>query len=64
MSRENNTIPEIKNLTQKCIASSSIDQSLYEHYNVKRGLRDISGSGVLTGLTQISNIVAFDQENG
>ena len=64
MSSNNNTIPEIKSLAEKCIASSAIDPSLYERYNVKRGLRDISGSGVLTGLTHISNIVAFDLQNG
>ncbi len=56
--------PEISFLTQKCIETSEINQALYEKHNVKRGLRDISGSGVLTGLTKISNIVAFDVQNG
>ncbi len=47
-----------------CNDSGSIDQSLYVTYDVKRGLRDSSGKGVLTGLTEISDVVAFNTENG
>ncbi len=36
--------------------SSIVDSSLYVQYNVKRGLRDISGAGVLAGLTQIGEV--------
>ena len=56
--------PEILELTQKCIDTSTIDLNLYEENDVKRGLRDLSGRGVLTGLTHISNIVAFDEIDG
>lgn len=56
--------PEIEALTQKCVESSTIDLSLYEKNDVKRGLRDVTGRGVLTGLTHISNIVAFDEVDG
>ena len=45
--------PEIENLTQMCVDHSSMDVSLYGKYDVKRGLRDINGKGVLAGLTQI-----------
>ena len=38
------------------IACSRIDPALYAQYNVKRGLRDKSGTGVLAGLTTISTI--------
>lgn len=41
-----------------------IDMSLYEKYDVKRGLRDSKGKGVLTGLTEISDVVAYDNVNG
>ena len=45
--------------------SGKIDLSLYTEYDVKRGLRDSSGQGVLTGLTEISDVLAFDvDENG
>ncbi len=37
---------------------SWVDPELYRHYDVKRGLRDISGKGVLAGLTQVGEVVA------
>jgi citrate synthase len=39
-----------------CIKNSSIDLSLYNKYEVNQGLRDLNGNGVLTGLTEISEI--------
>lgn len=48
--------PELERLTDICTAHSAMDVSLYGKYDVKRGLRDINGKGVLAGLTQISNI--------
>ena len=50
--------PEIEALTKICQDNSKMDVSLYGKYDVKRGLRDINGKGVLAGLTQISNIVS------
>ena len=50
--------PEIEALTQICADNSRMDASLYGKYDVKRGLRDINGKGVLAGLTQVSNIVS------
>ena len=41
-----------------------IENELYGKYEVKRGLRDISGKGVLVGLTEISEIVSFVIEDG
>ena len=49
--------PEIEQLTKLCKENSTIDTDLYQKYDVKRGLRDLNGKGVLAGLTQISNIV-------
>lgn len=48
--------PKILELTELCRKSSYIDPALYAKYDVKRGLRDINGKGVLTGLTEISEI--------
>lgn len=48
--------PEINVLAGKIAESSKIDTDLYTKYNVKRGLRDLDGKGVLTGLTDISTI--------
>jgi len=41
-----------------------IDNELYGKYEVKRGLRDISGKGVLVGLTEISEIISYVIEDG
>ncbi len=56
--------PEIMKLTQLCLENSSIDTELYTKYKVNRGLRDLNGNGVLTGLTEISEIQAFDFADG
>ena len=50
--------PEIMELSALCITNSTIDPTLYTKYDVKRGLRDLSGQGVLTGLTKISDIIS------
>lgn len=47
-----------------CVKNDQIDQNLYQEYGVKRGLRDEQGQGVLTGLTNISQITAFKNVNG
>ena len=41
-----------------------INNELYTKYDVKRGLRDVSGKGVLVGLTEISEIVSYIIEDG
>ena len=56
--------PEIEKLTQICLENDKMDVSLYGKYNVKRGLRDINGKGVLAGLTQISNVQATEIIDG
>lgn len=51
-------------LAEFCMKSGQIDLSLYTEYDVKRGLRDANGKGVLTGLTEISDVNSFHTENG
>ena len=41
-----------------------IDQNLYTEYDVKRGLRDSNGNGVLTGLTEISDVLGNQSVHG
>ena len=43
--------PQIRELAAKCRECNRIENSLYEKHQVKRGLRDLNGKGVLTGLT-------------
>ncbi len=46
-----------------CEAKSTIDSTLFQKYEVKRGLRDLNGRGVLTGLTEISEIRSYKMED-
>ncbi len=50
--------PEILELSALFESNCKIDPALYDKYDVKRGLRDLNGKGVLTGLTAISDIVS------
>lgn len=51
-------------LVNECRKAGVIDQNLYVEYDVKRGLRDSNGAGVLTGLTEISDVTAYKLEDG
>ena len=51
-------------LVEACMKSGSIDLDLYTEYDVKRGLRDSNGAGVLTGLTEIADVNAYKTEHG
>ncbi len=55
---------QFNELVKYCMNSGAIDQNLYIEYDVKRGLRDSSGKGVLTGLTEISDVLSYKTENG
>ena len=56
--------PEIKKLDKICENNSRIDPKLYSKYKVFRGLRDLEGKGVLTGLTEISEVYAKKEVDG
>lgn len=56
--------PEIMYLADLCEKSNAIDKELYTHFDVKRGLRDVNGKGVLAGLTNISDVCATKEVNG
>ena len=56
MARVSNYDKKVEKLADICIQRGNIDKSLYGKYDVKIGLRDISGAGVLTGLTDVSEI--------
>lgn len=56
--------PQINDLTELCVENSTIDTALYTKYDVKRGLRDVNGKGVLTGLTEISEIISNKDVDG
>jgi citrate synthase len=56
--------PEITSLAQLGERADMIDSELFTKFDVKRGLRDLNGKGVLTGLTHISDIRATKEVNG
>ena len=56
--------PEILRLAKKSEEAGIIDSELYTRYDVKRGLRDINGKGVLAGLTHISDVRATEIKDG
>ena len=49
---------------KELLKNHRIDKDLYTKYDVKRGLRDSNGKGVLTGLTEVSDVVAFKDVDG
>ncbi len=55
--------PELLALSKSVKETSHIDPALYTKYDVKRGLRDLSGKGVLAGLTEISEITSYIVED-
>lgn len=59
------TLKSIEKLSKVAIDNTRIDPTLYEKLDVKRGLRDLKGNGVLAGLTEISDIISHQiDENG
>ncbi len=56
--------PEISRLSKLTQEASKIDPQIYTDFDVKRGLRDVNGKGVLVGVTNISEINSMREENG
>ena len=56
--------PEIARLAELSQQAATINPDLFSEYDVKRGLRDLNGKGVLVGLTEISDVCSTRMENG
>lgn len=55
----------IYDLSDSMREAAAMDLSIFKKYNVKRGLRNEDGTGVLVGLTKIGNVVGYEKtENG
>ncbi|MBS7183059.1 MAG: citrate/2-methylcitrate synthase [Eubacterium sp.] len=61
---EEKLMPQINKYADRCVTNSCIDPALYGKYNVKSGLREKGGQGVLTGLTEIGDVHSFDIVDG
>ncbi len=53
--------PEVEALARLALSNNRINPEDYAKYDVKRGLRDLNGKGVLAGLTEISDVHASEQ---
>ena len=51
-------------LVEQCMSTGRMDLNLYQEYDVKRGLRESNGKGVLTGLTEISDLNGYSNKGG
>ena len=51
----------LQKLEELTIKASQIDKDLFEKYNVKRGLRNQDGTGVLVGLTNVGDVVGYEK---
>lgn len=56
--------PQVQKLVEVCERCDKVESDLYKEYDVKRGLRDINGKGVVAGLTNISEVHAKNIVNG
>lgn len=56
--------PEIRKYAELCTESNGIEPAMYIEHKVNRGLRDLNGKGVLTGLTEISEIISKKTVDG
>jgi len=53
----------MQKLEEITLQASQIDKELFDNYNVKRGLRNQDGSGVLVGLTNIGDVVGYEKKD-
>ena len=52
--------PQLMSYVDLCSANTTIEPEQYIKFDVKRGLRDVNGKGVVAGLTAISEINSFE----
>lgn len=64
MNRFTELTPSIERLAEKCFINGRIDVTLYDKYDVKKGLRNKNGTGVLTGLTEIGEVKSYTIDDG
>lgn len=55
---------QIQDFFEKSLVENHIDNELYQTYSVKKGLRNEDGTGVLVGLTKISDVVGYKIQDG
>ncbi len=61
---KNEVMNRIRNYSETCEKNGTVEKELFSKYGVKRGLRDLNGKGVLTGVTNISRIESSKMVDG
>ena len=56
--------PQLLSYVDMCTRNTTIAPELYVEHDVKRGLRDLNGKGVVAGLTEISDVQSFKVIDG
>ena len=54
----------LKKLEKMAVLNDPINPDLYKKFDVKRGLRNANGTGVLVGLTRIGDVVGYEIKDG
>lgn len=64
MTYSHHVTEEIKSLARVCSSAQKFSEETYRNNQVKRGLRDVDGTGVIAGLTDISDVIAKKKVDG
>ena len=64
MTSKNSDAALLKRLEKLAVHNDPINPELYKTYDVKRGLRNANGTGVLVGLTRIGDVVGYEMKDG
>jgi citrate synthase len=64
INREEKIMAKVTEYLSELTSNDYIDAGLYDKYNVKRGLRNADGSGVLVGLTRVGEVHGYIMTEG
>lgn len=63
MSKQNDFEQHIESWSKIIEERNTIDPKLYPQHNIKRGLRNENGTGVLVGITRVGSVIGYHKEN-
>ena len=63
MPKQNDFEQHIESWSKIIEERNTIDPKLYPQHNIKRGLRNENGTGVLVGITRVGSVIGYRKEN-
>ena len=63
MPKQNDFEQHIESWSKIIEERNTIDPKLYPQHNIKRGLRNENGTGVLVGITRVGSVIGYHKEN-